>query len=164
MPKIAAAAALTIVLFLCGCSHCSSPPPAPAPLAAKEGLKDPRITACERVLLAQAAAWNRGDMAGYAAAYHESPATLFTSGSGTTLGYQALLTRMREHYPDKAAMGHLSFAGLNYTFLSDDEILVVGAWKLSRQKDKPWGRFVLVMRKVEAGWRVVLDYTNLGGK
>ena len=147
---------LPLVLTLFACSH--TPGPAPG-----ESLY-PRFGACRKVLSEQAAAWNRGDMAGYAAAYHNSPKTVFTSGSGTTLGYQALLHRMRKHYPDKAAMGQLSFAGLSFRSLGAQEVLVEGTWRLVRAKDRPWGNFVLVMRKVKAGWRVVVDYTNLGGK
>lgn len=147
---------IVAVGLVAACSHTSG--------AVRGASPDPRFAACEAVLLEQAAAWNRGDMAGYAAAYHASDKTAFISGSGITLGYQALLERMKKHYPDKAAMGHLTFKGLAFRSLGKAEILVEGTWRLKRKEDSPWGRFVLVMRNVKAGWRVVLDYTNLQGK
>lgn len=153
-PRLPALLALT--LLLSACAHTNGPAPG-------ESLH-PKFGACRKVLLAQAAAWNRGDMEGYAAAYHDSDKTVFTSGSGTTLGYQTIVNRMRKHYPDKATMGQLSFAGLDFRTLGPKEVLVEGTWRLKRAKDQPWGNFVLVMRKVPAGWRVVMDYTNLGGK
>jgi hypothetical protein len=142
-------------LLLTACAHTAGGAKAPAP--------DPRFAACEQVLLAQAEAWNRGDMQGYAAAYDDSDKTVFTSGKGTTLGYKEILERMRKGYPDRKAMGSLSFTGLTFRALGASEILVEGTWRLARKKDRPWGNFVLVMRKVAPGWRVVMDYTNLGG-
>jgi len=145
------------LLLLTGCAHSRGGAQTAAPA------RDARFAACEEVLLAQAAAWNRGDMAGYAAAYHDSDKTVFTSGKGTTLGYKAIMERMRKGYPDRSAMGRLSFSGLTFRALGASEVLVEGTWRLARDKDRPWGNFVLVMRKVEPGWRVVMDYTNLGG-
>lgn len=137
---------------LAGCAHL---PAAPA---------DPRFTACEVVLRQQVAAWNRGDLDGFARGYYRSPHTVFTSTSGTTVGYQKMLARYRKGYPDRRAMGQLIFSGLSYESLKQDEVLVRGAWRLVRARDKPWGRFVLVMRRMDGAWKVVVDYTNLQGK
>jgi len=150
--------ALATLLCLAGCAHVS---PAAAPAAPP----DPRFAACERVLRDQVAAWNRGDLDGFARGYHKSPHTVFSSTSGTTVGHQKMLDRYRKGYPDRQAMGRLTFTGLTYEGLKDDEVLVRGTWRLvSSKKGKPYGRFVLVMRRIDGAWRVVLDYTNLLGK
>lgn len=47
--------------------------------------------------------------------------------------------------------------------LSKDTVVARGRWQLERAADKPWGRFVLVMRYVEGAWRVVIDFTTRGG-
>jgi len=154
-----ALALAAVSLTLPACAPRSTPPNSAPPSP-----RDPRHAACETVLQDQAAAWNRGDMDGYAAAYHRDPAMVFVSGSSVTQGYQALYDRMKKRYPDRAAMGQLTFAGLTFRDFGQGEVLVEGTWKLKRAKDRPWGRFVLVMRKVDAGWRVVVDYTNLQGK
>ncbi len=147
---------LVLLAALAGCAH--KQPPVGC-------VRDPRITACEKVLLAQMAAWNRGDLDGFAAGYHRSPRTVFTSTSGTTVGHGKMLARYKKGYPDRAAMGRLSFTGLTYELLKRDEMLVRGTWRLTNTtKGAPHGQFVLVMRQVDGAWRVVLDYTNLQGK
>ncbi len=148
--------ALALLTALAGCAH---QPATTTPL------RDPRFTACEAVLQAQVAAWNRGDLDGFAAGYHRSPHTVFTSTSGTTVGHAKMLARYRKGYPDRGAMGRLSFSGLTYEPLKEDEVLVRGIWRLTgTTKGAPYGRFVLVMRRLDGAWRVVLDYTNLLGK
>ena len=66
----------------------------------------------------------------------------------------------------RAAMGTLKFEDLTYEALGTKEVLARGIWRLTREKDNPWGRFVLVMRPLADGsaWRVVLDYTTVEGK
>lgn len=146
-------ALILALVCLAGCAH--APPKASV---------DPRFAACERVLRDQVAAWNRGDLDGFARGYHQGPMTVFTSTSGTTVGHQKMVARYRKGYPDRQAMGRLSFTDLAYESLKTDEVLVRGTWRLASTRGKPWGRFVLVMRRIDGSWRVVLDYTNLLGK
>ena len=48
------------------------------------------------VLDAQAAAWNRGDIAGYMDGYARSDATTFVSGDTVTHGWQTVLERYQK--------------------------------------------------------------------
>lgn len=57
-------------------------------------------------------------------------------------------------------MGTLRFSDLEITPLAPDAALVLGRWRLDREKDAPGGSFTLVMRKLSEGWRVVHDHTS----
>lgn len=112
------------------------------------------------VLDEQAAAWNRGDVAGYMAGYDNSPDTRFVSGDNVTRGWQTVLEHYQKRYDTRAKMGVLAFSELEITVLSSDSAVVVGKWELTREKDHPQGYFSLIFRKVKAGWRIVLDHTS----
>src|ERR1700749_2166685 len=63
-----------------------------------------------KVLLAQESAWNRGDLEAFVRAYKDSPDILFISHQ-VNRGFAGLLDQYRRDYPNKAAMGTLSFSG-----------------------------------------------------
>lgn len=114
-----------------------------------------------RVLLAeQSAAWNRGDLRGFMAAYEKSPRLRFASGGTITHGWQPTLDRYLQRYPDQAAMGTLAFTIHEVDLLAPDAAVVFGKWELTRAADRPWGLFTLVVRKRPEGWRIVSDHTS----
>jgi ketosteroid isomerase-like protein len=41
--------------------------------------------------------------------------------------------------------------------LTLDTALVLGKWELTREKDKPWRLFTLLLKKTPAGWRAASD-------
>ncbi|MGH9775181.1 MAG: YybH family protein [Candidatus Acidiferrales bacterium] len=112
------------------------------------------------VLEAQAVAWNRGDVKGFMEGYWRSDETLFVGASGIARGWQALLERYERAYPDRAAMGTLTFSGIEIHMLSVDSAYIAGQWHLEREKDRPAGVFTLVVRHFTEGWRIVLDHTS----
>ena len=114
----------------------------------------------EQVLADQAAAWNRGDIDAFMAGYARIPNLRFASGGTVTYGWQETLDRYKQHYPDRAAMGALTFSDLDVTVLAPDAALVFGRWRLKTGKGEPNGLFTLLFRKTEAGWRVVADHTS----
>jgi ketosteroid isomerase-like protein len=97
-------------------------------------------------------------MAGYA----RTDTLRFASGGTVRRGWQATLERYQRGYPDRAAMGTLSFDRLDITPLSDGWALVFGAWRLTRADDAPHGLFTLVLRRTDDGWRIVHDHTSSG--
>jgi len=128
----------------------------------KSALLD-RVAISEQILgvmYAQVAAWNSGDIEGFVEGYLRSDSLRFASGQRVSYGWQTLVERYREGYPDKAAMGELSFSEIDIRALSDNTALAFGKWSLKRDKDNPWGYFTLVFRKTAAGWRVVHDHTS----
>lgn len=118
------------------------------------------FSACESVLREQAAAWNRGDIDAFAKGYRKSEHTVFASTSGVSIGYDAMLARYKKRYPDKQAMGMLTFSKLGFRQLDKSHVIVEGRWHLQKAK-QAGGRFVLVMRAdSKGGYRVALDYTT----
>src|SRR5437773_2076570 len=112
----------------------------------------------EEVLAKQAAAWNRGDIAGYMEGYWKSDSLLFTSGGKVRRGWQQTFEKYTQSYGSKAKMGALSFSHLEVHLLSPASAWVFGRWDLTREHDHPGGVFTLVLRKFPAGWRIVHDH------
>lgn len=118
------------------------------------------IAGCRQVLDAQVEAWNRGDLDGFAAGYRKAPDLVFAGKDGVRLGFDAMLEGYRRNYSTRERMGTLSFDSVSFVWLSDTEMMVLGAWKLARAADTPHGRFAIVLRSFPEGWRIVLDYTS----
>ncbi|MGH9743149.1 MAG: DUF4440 domain-containing protein, partial [Candidatus Acidiferrum sp.] len=70
--------------------------------------------AIQAVLDAQQAAWNRGDVDAFLVGYWHSPELTFSGSSGISRGWDGVLARYKKNYPDRAAMGHLEFSGLEF--------------------------------------------------
>jgi ketosteroid isomerase-like protein len=112
------------------------------------------------VMSAQVTAWNRGDVDGFMNGYARSGATEFISGDKLTRGWQTVRDRYKKKYDSREKMGTLTFTELKITRLSGDAALVIGRWRLARQRDKPHGRFTLLFRRTPEGWRIVHDHTS----
>ena len=129
-------------------------------LLAPAGLRADAEADIRALLLAQQAAWNRGDLDGFMAGYAQTDDLRFASGGTITYGWKTTLERYKKHYPDKATMGTLAFSDLVVTVLAPDGALLFGKWSLTRAHDKPWGLFTLTLKKTAAGWRVIQDHTS----
>ncbi len=112
------------------------------------------------LLVDQTAAWNRGDIDGFMAGYWKSDETEFVSADGISRGWQALFDRYKRSYPDRKAMGRLSFANLEIRVECSNSAYAIGEFHLEREKDNPSGIFTLNLRKFPEGWRVVVDHTT----
>lgn len=139
---------------------------APAAPAATPAQRTPAATATDptaditALLTAQTDAWNRGDIDTFMATYAHTDALRFASADHVTYGWQATRDRYHERYPDRAAMGHLTFSDLDVTRLADDAAIVFGRWQLTRTADAPHGLFTLTVRKTPDGWRIFQDHTS----
>jgi ketosteroid isomerase-like protein len=116
--------------------------------------------AIRAVLDAQAAAWNRGDIAGYMNGYDRSPNTEFVGGDSITRGWQEVLDRYQKKYDTRDKMGTLTFSEIKITMLNPNAALVLGRWRLKRASDEPHGVFTLLFRKLKADWRIVHDHSS----
>lgn len=125
--------------------------------AARESTEEADIRA---VLDMQTAAWNRGDVEAFMAGYWKSDETRFVSASGISRGWQALLERYRRTYPDRKAMGRLSFSNLEIHMVCSEAALVIGEFHLEREVDHPAGVFSLYFKKSAEGWRIIADHTT----
>lgn len=117
-------------------------------------------TAIQAVLSAQRDAWNRGDIEGYMDGYDRSDKTVFISGDNVTRGWQTVLERYKKTYDSREKMGVLTFSDLEITLLGADSATVLGRWSLERANDEPHGRFTLIFKRTNKGWRIVHDHTS----
>jgi ketosteroid isomerase-like protein len=108
----------------------------------------------------QTGAWNRGDIEVFMAGYWKSEETEFVGANGVSRGWQALLERYRRNYPDRNAMGQLSFSSLEIHIVCPDAAYAIGQFKLDRENDQPTGFFTLNFRRFAEGWRIVADHTT----
>jgi len=112
----------------------------------------------------QTAAWNRGDIEGFMNGYWNSNQTEFVSSEGVSRGWLALLERYRRSYPDRKAMGHLTFSDLEIRVECPTAAYALGEYHLQRENDNPSGVFTLNFRKFPEGWRIVVDHTTAFAK
>jgi ketosteroid isomerase-like protein len=117
--------------------------------------------AIQGVIDAQQRAWNQGEIEAFLRGYWRSPELTFAGSNGVTRGWDAVLVRYKEAYPDRAAMGQLSFSELEFRFLGADGALVLGRWHLERANRSIGGVFSLVWQRVPEGWRIVHDHTSV---
>ena len=108
----------------------------------------------------QAAAWNRGDVGGYMDGYERADTTTLISGDSVTRGWQVVHDRYKKAYDTPEKMGTLAFSELETKPLSEFYASATGRWQLTRAKDTPHGRFALIFRRTNAGWRIVQDTTT----
>jgi len=113
------------------------------------------------VLMEQQAAWNRGDLDGFLMGYQRSDATAFAGTQGIVRGWDGLRERYRKGYPDRRAMGTLTFSELEITPLCGEAALALGHWHLEREAGPVGGVFSLVLRRLPEGWRIVADHTSV---
>jgi ketosteroid isomerase-like protein len=115
--------------------------------------------AIHAVLDAQVVAWNHGDIEGYMAGYARSDDTMFV-GTDVTRGWTKVRDRYKAKYDSKSKMGTLAFSDIEMRPMGADDVVVTGAWKLTRAADAPQGRFTLIFHHRPEGWRIVYDHSS----
>lgn len=116
-----------------------------------------------KVLLAQEAAWNNGDLDTFTQSYKNSPDIIFVTTGMVNRGFDGMLDAYRRNYPNKAAMGNLSFSELEAHPLDEKFAVVIGKYHLERSKKdggNSEGRFSLVLEKTDKGWKIIVDHTT----
>lgn len=136
--------------------------------------------AVESLIAEQTAAWNRGDLEGFCAGYHED--AVFVTAAGLTRGREQLLERYRRRYPDRGAMGRLTLeirelkplAGIEVSELGNSfpggvhAVSAAARWSLvgmsgngddgEARPDEASGMTLLVFeRDIGGRWRIVHD-------
>ena len=115
-----------------------------------------------KVLVAQERAWNDGKLDEFLKGYKHSPQTTFLSGS-IQHGSEEMAAHYHGSYPNREAMGMLSFSDLEPRLLDERFALVTGRYRLERGKKaggNAQGIFSLVFEKTEDGWKIILDHTS----
>lgn len=122
--------------------------------------QSPDEKAIREVLAQQEECWNVGDLECFMEGYWKSDQLIFIGSKGVTYGWQKTLDNYKISYPNKAAMGTLTFELINLEPLSDDFWTVIGKWSLKREKDNPNGHFSLIFRRLGNEWVIVSDHSS----
>jgi len=112
------------------------------------------------VLSNQVDCWNAGDLECFMEGYWKSDDLIFIGSKGVTYGWQKTLDNYKKSYPDKAAMGTLTFDLILLEPLSEDFWSVIGKWTLKRKQDEPTGHFTLIFRRLGNDWVIVSDHSS----
>jgi uncharacterized protein (TIGR02246 family) len=109
------------------------------------------------------AMWNRGDLEAFVTDYEDAPETTFIGQEVVRGGTKAILDRYRRRYPNRDAMGTLTFSEIETRPLAPGLILATGKYDLKRTAaggGNASGRFTLVIRKTPAGWKIIHDHSS----
>jgi beta-aspartyl-peptidase (threonine type) len=126
--------------------------------------------AIERVLTDQTAAWNRGDLDGFMDGYWHDQRLTFTSGDEVEQGWEKTRDNYLKRYwapgTRPSDRGKLAFEKLQIEDLSPTAAIVRGRFVLTKNpgRESATGRFTLVFRKFEDGWKITSDHTSAAEK
>ncbi len=119
----------------------------------------PDETRVKALMAVQETQWSEGNIRGFMEHYWKSDSLKFIGSKGITYGWQKTLDNYLKGYPDKEAMGVLTFEVLECTQLSPTSIYVIGKWNLKKEKPSG-GHFTLLWRKINGNWVIVADHTS----
>ncbi len=133
------------------------------PMAAQQ--KDQLFTATRqqldatKVLLAQQAAWNDGNLDKYVSYYKNAPDTQAILGTAA-LGLETIRNAYRTNFPNHDTMGKLENSEVEVRALGDNFTLITGNYHLMRSKKAGGdasGTFTEILEKTPAGWQVIFS-------
>ena len=109
----------------------------------------------------QEACWNTGDIECFMKYYWHSDSLLFIGKSGLTYGWQPTLNNYIRSYPDKSAMGKLTFTNEVKDFIDIETVQVIGKWELKRDSLENLGGYYSLLWKIKnAKWVIVSDHSS----
>ncbi len=113
----------------------------------------------KRIVAEQQASWNEGNIPKFMDAYWRDDQLTFSAGGKVERGWAAIRDRYLRRYPDKATMGQLEFTDLEVQSLGEDVALMLGRWKLQREKPAA-GAFSLVWKRIDGQWKIIHDHSS----
>lgn len=116
--------------------------------------------AIRKMMTAQQAAWNRGDLAGFMKGYWENDSLLFVGKNGPTYGYANTLKNYQKGYPDKAHMGVFTSTIISMQPMGRGHYFVLGRWELKREVGDVSGYYTLVLQKIKGVWVIISDHSS----
>ena len=107
----------------------------------------------------QVDSWNSGELAGFMKYYWHSDEMTFHGSKRRLQGWEKLNSMYIETYSG-AQRGILEFSGLEIKVLSPESAYVLGDWKVELPDTVKQGKFTLIWRKKDEGWRIVHDHSS----
>jgi uncharacterized protein (TIGR02246 family) len=107
------------------------------------------------------AAWNKGDFAGYMAAF-KKPDVVFVSKGRVQKDWQGTLDHyVRDYGGDPARRGKLHFWDLRIDLLAPDSAMLIGRYRLEGGGQPQDGINTRLFRKVEGqGWVIAMNHVS----
>ena len=112
------------------------------------------------IMKKQELCWNKGDLECFMNGYWESDSLMFVSKDKIYYGYQNTLERYQSTYPNKEAMGELTFKFLHMEMLGNASFYMVGQYHLKRSIGDLMGHFTLLWKKIDGVWVIVSDHSS----
>jgi uncharacterized protein (TIGR02246 family) len=157
-------APLPLLLLAAACSKAPTADPAQpagavADVAAEADAKADEA-AIRKVVADMEAAWNRGDFAGYMAAF-KKPDVVFVSRGEVQKDWQGTLDHYRRDYGgDPKRRGRLHFRDLRIERLAPDAAMLTGRYRLEGGGRPQDGINTRLFRKVEGKWVIALNHVS----
>lgn len=105
--------------------------------------------------------WNSGDIGGYMDIYDHSDSLSFASKNGVAYGWENVLRNYSNAYPDREAMGQLSFKIKEVKAIESHHAFVIGKWKLERTDLSDLsGYFTIILAYKDGDWYIISDHTS----
>jgi ketosteroid isomerase-like protein len=117
-------------------------------------------SAIRKMLQAQEAEWNNGNLEAFMKGYWQNDSLLFIGKNGPKYGYQTTLANYKKGYPDTTFMGKFTSTILSMKKLSKEYYFVVGKWYLKRSVGDVSGYYTLLIRKINGEWVIVADHSS----
>ncbi len=115
-----------------------------------------------KVVLAQQAAWNKGDLDGYVSRLKDAADTVAMLG-GPVRGLTNIRSSFHINYPNREAMGTLDYSDVEARALGETFTLTTGKYHLERSRKGGGpvdGTFCEVLEKTPSGWFVIFTETT----
>jgi uncharacterized protein (TIGR02246 family) len=129
---------------------------------------DPLFTATRqqldvvKIILAQQAAWNKGDLDGYLSHYKDAPDTQAVLAN-LVRGVDNIRAAYRQNFPNKDAMGDIEDTDIDVRALGDNYALATGKYHLNRSKKSGGsidGSFMELFEKTSNGWQIIFSQST----
>lgn len=117
-------------------------------------------TAIKKMLAAQEAAWNNGDLEKFMIGYWNNDSLLFIGKNGPKYGYNVTLENYKKGYGDTTKMGKFTSTILSMKKLSRKYYFVAGKWYLKRSIGDISGHYTLLIKKINGEWVIVADHSS----
>ena len=145
--KISIAASIMIAVLLSGCGESGGE----YELAVREEIGS--------AMKEQVDSWNSGELAGFMKYYWHSEEMTFHGGKRRLQGWETLNSMYIETYSGEQR-GILEFSGVEINAISPESAYVLGDWKVELPDTVKQGKFTLIWRKIDGGWRIVHDHSS----
>ena len=107
----------------------------------------------------QVDSWNSGELSGFMKCYWRSDEMTFHGGKRRLQGWEKLNSMYIEAYSG-AQRGILEFSGLEINVLSPESAYVLGDWKVELPDTVKQGKFTLIWKNTDEGWRIIHDHSS----